>query len=70
MVIPYDQLSPETLNALVEEFVSRDGTDYGETEATLADKVQQVMTHLRSGQAVILFSESTGLCNIVPRDRL
>ena len=70
MIIPYDQLAPETLNALVEEFVSRDGTDYGETEATLVDKVRQVVAQLRSGQAVILFSESTGLCNIVPRERL
>lgn len=70
MIIPFEQLNPETLNALVEEFVSRDGTDYGEFEASLAEKVSQVSRMLRSGEVVILFSESTGQCNIVPKELL
>jgi len=32
--IPYDQLSPEALHGVVEEFVTRNGTDYGEVEVT------------------------------------
>ncbi|MBW2654812.1 MAG: YheU family protein [Deltaproteobacteria bacterium] len=28
--IPYNQLSPEALQGVIEEFVTRDGTDYGE----------------------------------------
>lgn len=70
MIIPQDQLTPETLTSLLEEFVSRDGTDYGEEEATLDEKVEEVRTKLISGEAVILFSESTGQCNIVPKDKL
>jgi uncharacterized protein YheU (UPF0270 family) len=70
MHIPYDQLNPETLNALLEEFVSRDGTDYGEEEMALETKVGQVKAKLASGDAVILFSESTGQCNIVPKEIL
>ena len=70
MIIPFEQLNPETLNALVEEFVSRDGTDYGEEEVSLPEKVEQVREKLISGEAVILFSESTGQCNIVPKDKL
>jgi len=70
MIIPHDQLAVETLNSLIEEFVSRDGTDYGEQEATLTVKVEQVLEKLVSGEAVILFSESTGQCNIVPKDKL
>ncbi|WP_292950992.1 MULTISPECIES: YheU family protein [unclassified Neptuniibacter] len=70
MIIPYDQLNPDTLQSLVEEFVSRDGTDYGNKEVTLAVKVQQVVSKLKSGEAVILFSESKGLCNIVRKDML
>ena len=38
MIIPYDQLSEEALNALIEDFVTRDGTDYGETELTVQEK--------------------------------
>jgi uncharacterized protein YheU (UPF0270 family) len=70
MIIPYDQLNPDTLQSLVEEFVSRDGTDYGDKEVPLAVKVQQVVSKLKSGEAVILFSESKGLCNIVRKDML
>lgn len=70
MIIPYDQIAPETLNSLVEEFVSRDGTDYGEKEVPLVVKVQQVVGKLKTGEAVILFSESKGLCNIVHKDML
>ncbi|MGH1429883.1 MAG: YheU family protein [Neptuniibacter sp.] len=70
MIIPQDQLAPETLTSLLEEFVSRDGTDYGEEEVTLDEKVEEVRAKLISGEAVILFSESTGQCNIVPKDKL
>lgn len=70
MIIPYQELEPDTLTALIEEFVSRDGTDYGEYEFSLSDKVAQVKSLLQSGQVVILFSESTGLCNIVSKDTL
>lgn len=70
MKIPYDQLKPTTLNRLIEEFVSRDGTDYGEQESSLADKSQQVYQQLVNGNATILFSENTGQCNIIPTELL
>lgn len=70
MIIPYQQLSPEALQGLLEEFVSRDGTDYGEQEVPLAARVEQVKRLLASGEAVILFSQQTGQCNIVERSRL
>ena len=70
MIIPHDQIASETLTSLIEEFVSRDGTDYGEEEVSLPEKVEQVREKLISGEAVILFSESTGQCNIVPKDKL
>jgi uncharacterized protein YheU (UPF0270 family) len=70
MIIPPEQLSPDTLTSLIEEFVSRDGTDYGNEEVSLSVKVEQVRSKLKSGEAVILFSESKGLCNIVSKDML
>ncbi|MBN2514614.1 MAG: YheU family protein [Deltaproteobacteria bacterium] len=66
--IPYDQLSPRTLESVIEEFVTRDGTDYGEMDVPLQRKVDQVKRHLKSGQAIILFDESTQTCNIVSKD--
>lgn len=70
MIIPHTELNPETLTNLIEEFVTRDGTDYGELELSLTEKTAQVKSRLASGEAVILFSESTGQCNIVARQSL
>lgn len=70
MIIPHRALSPEALQGLLEEFVTRDGTDYGERETPLAVRVDQVRRHLESGRAVILFDEATGSSTIVPADQL
>ena len=66
--IPYDQLSPEALQGVIEEFVTRDGTDYGEIEAPLESKVAQVMAQLKSEKAVIIFDQKTETCNILKSD--
>jgi uncharacterized protein YheU (UPF0270 family) len=70
VIIPHGELSPDTLDNLISEFVTRDGTDYGEPETPLASRIGQVRQLLQRGQVVILFSESTGLCNIVAKDQL
>jgi Uncharacterized protein conserved in bacteria len=70
MIVPWQSLDPDTLQNLLEEFVSRDGTDYGEQESSLAEKTEQLRRKLSSGEALLLFSESSGQCNIVPRERL
>lgn len=66
--IPYDQLSPEALQGVVEEFVTRDGTDYGEVEVPLGTKIAQVLAQLKSGKAVIVFDQKTESCTILKRD--
>jgi uncharacterized protein YheU (UPF0270 family) len=50
-----DQLSPSALRGLVEEYVSREGTDYGPGNWTLEDKVAQVLSQLERGEARIVF---------------
>jgi uncharacterized protein len=66
--IPYDQLNPETLHGVIEEFVTRDGTDYGEVEVLLETKISQVLYQLKSGKAVIVFDQATETCNILRSD--
>ena len=68
--IPYDQLSPEALHGVIEEFVTRDGTDYGEFEIPLETKISQVLAQLKSGKAVIAFDQATETCNILKSDDL
>lgn len=65
--IPYQQLSTDALRGLIEEFVSRDGTDYGEREVPLDEKVAAVERQLRAGEAVILYDPDTYTCTIISR---
>lgn len=64
MIIPHTELSPDALQALVEEFVTRSGTDYGSSEASLAEKVQHVVRQLENGKAVIVYDLAMEACNI------
>ncbi len=64
--IPYKRLAPEALRGLVEEFVTRQGTDYGAREKTLEDKVSDVMRQLERGEAKIVFDLTSQTSNIVP----
>ncbi|WP_319535642.1 YheU family protein [uncultured Vibrio sp.] len=57
MVIPWQDIAPETLENLIREFVLREGTDYGTVEISLQDKIDQVKMQLEKGEAVIVFSE-------------
>ena len=66
--IPYDQLSPEALQGVIEEFVTRDGTDYGEIEVSLETKISQVLGQLKSGKAVIVFDQGSETCTILKSD--
>lgn len=50
MIIPWQDLDPETLDNLIESFVLREGTDYGEHERSLADKVADVKQQLKTGR--------------------
>ena len=66
--IPYDQLSQEALKGVIEEFVTRDGTDYGEVEISLETKIAQVLAQIKSGKAVIVFDQKSETCTILKSD--
>ena len=68
MIIPHEKLAADTLQALLEEFVTRDGTDYGEQEVGLDQKVLQVLQQLRRGDVVIFFDGETQSISVLSRD--
>lgn len=68
--IPVDALSESALSGLVEEFASRDGTDYGSVEVTLDVKVRELRAALANGSCVIVFDEASSSCQIVTREML
>ena len=63
--IPYTELSPEALHGVIEEFVTRDGTDYGEIEVPLETKIAQVLGQLKAGKAGVVFDQKSATCNII-----
>lgn len=66
--IPFDRLSAKVLDSIIEEFVTRDGTDYGKKEVPLQRKIDQVKGQIISGRAIILFDASTQTVHIIPAD--
>jgi len=66
--IPYDQLSPDTVTAVIEEYVTRAGTDYGEKEIPFDQQIIQIKKYLKAGTAFIVFNKETMTCSIVLRD--
>ncbi|MDQ8204297.1 YheU family protein [Pelagicoccus sp. SDUM812003] len=65
MEIPYQRLDPEILRAVIVEFVTREGTDYGERVYSLDEKVAAVQDQLVSGSARIEFDTESETCNVV-----
>lgn len=57
MIIPWQELAPETLDNIVESVVLREGTDYGVEELSLAQKKAQLLAKIRNGSAVVVWSE-------------
>ena len=58
--IPADELSDEALRGVIEEFVTRDGTEFTDAER----KVAQVRELLRRGEVAIWFDRATHTCSI------
>lgn len=67
--VPFKALSHAALRGLVEEFVTRDGTDYGLREHTLDDHVRDVMRQLERGEVKVVFDPATQTTNLVVRRR-
>ena len=68
VVVPHAALAPDVLQHLVEEFVTRDGTDYGAVERTLEEKVAAVLRRLEDGDAEIVVDPAHDTIDIVARD--
>ncbi len=65
MIIPVDRLSEDALTGLIEEFITREGTDYGDFEIGLVDKVKQVRSQLVNGDVLIIFDAATESINLM-----
>jgi len=67
--IQWQELSAGALNGIIEDFVTREGTEYGTQDVTLKIKVMQVKAQLEKNQVVINFDPETQSCSIQPTER-
>lgn len=69
MIIPVEKIPLDTLEALVESFITREGTDYGEQEITLSEKVVQVKKQLQLGIVLIVYDAASETVNIMTKEQ-
>ena len=66
MDIPYTQISEEALKAIIQEYITREGTEYGIKEYSFEQKIEQIKQQLLKGDIKINFDDETQTCNLVP----
>jgi len=62
--VPWDRLSAAAQRGVIEEFVTREGTEYGAVDVALETKVEQVRKQLEKGEVVVLFDHKTQTVNL------
>jgi hypothetical protein len=63
--VPYERIDPETLRNLIQELVTREGSDWSDADGMLEDKVRQVLQQLRDKKVKIVFDLTSQTANIV-----
>ena len=70
VVIPLEKISEEALYGLINEFILREGTDYGQTEFSLEQKHAQVKKQLLAGKTLIVFDSGEQSASLIRKEQL
>ena len=70
VVVPLDKISAEALHGLIDEFILREGTDYGAREFLLEEKHTQIKKQLASGHVLIVFDTAEQTASIIRKEQL
>jgi hypothetical protein len=65
--VPCDRIDPDTLQRMIEEFVTREWSDLSDADYSLDEKIEQVLRQLREKTVRVVFDFTSGTANIVPR---
>ncbi len=66
MIIPPESLAPETLTSLLQDYITREGTDYGEFELTLEEKLAILRPQVMNATVLIVYDASSGSFTLCP----
>ena len=62
--VPYQDINPETLRSMIEEFVSRDGSDWGDAGGSMEAKIEQVLRQFKAKKIKVVFDLTSQTANI------
>jgi len=62
--VPYQDINPETLRSMIEEFVSRDGSDWGDAGGSMEVKIEQVLRQFKAKKIKVVFDLTSQTANI------
>ncbi len=68
MIIPPERLTMESLNAIVESVIMREGTDYGEHEFSMQEKIEQLLPQVLRGDVLISYDEDSETVTLIEKD--
>jgi uncharacterized protein len=63
--VPLEALSPEALQGIIDEFISREGTDYGAVELSHEAKIRRIRNQLENEDLKIIYDPQTESVTIV-----
>lgn len=69
-IIEPEQISEEALNRIMEDFILREGTEYGLNNHSLDTKRAQVMLQLKSKKVFILYDNELNSCNLMTSEQI
>jgi len=67
VLVPFARLEIDVLQALLEDYATRDGTDYGARELTTQEKVDRLQRQLGAGDLKILYDADSEEWDLVPQ---
>ncbi|WP_188150355.1 YheU family protein [Teredinibacter waterburyi] len=70
MIVPPEQLNADVLRSIIESFITREGTDYGEQEWSLEEKVEQLLPQVLNGEVAIVYDEASESITLMERQAL
>ena len=68
IIVPFEKLSPEALDGLLEEFVLREGTDYGNKTYTIEEKKEQVYKQIKAKYVVVVYDQISEACTLLKKE--
>lgn len=70
MIVPPERLTEDVMRGILESYITRDGTDYGENELDMEDKVRQLLPQVLNGDVLIVYDEDSESINLIAKDDL